>query len=818
MGTTISSARWVPDYTNQRVYRDTAVSPTTVDVVNDLYSDLQNLFDDAQQMDDSVPMSAQTPTEYSVINQWFIDDESMKYLKGGAIQTVGYTSGANNYIRKIAYDASGAGTMFESDDVGETITGGTTGDTGTILAWDERDGVEQGTVWIRVDDPTAGGDEFDNGSETWTVSNSAANGSFTAVSTTGEDLWANPFTLGTLEANSRIYLYQSATRIGSDTNTGPFSWPAGIGLNVDGQIDVLVKVRESGTLVDDGFVIAFARQGGKLYDHFETDLSAGGRSPVPLATGDDLNDEIGHYNVTWTAGSGATLLVGEVVDLDSDSEVAAVVAAVTNADQATGDFDYYLIRSLTQFVNTNAVTAVTSGKTMTLGTPTNLAPVSDTDITFTFGNFTRDINNGSGLAPYSIDGNPNSKSFARVYRRGKFLTRRGGTADIDAGTQTIVGESYRGSALQIEYSAQAGGAWTEGSVVYDQSTGASGTITADHDDGATGDVILRDVRGTFTATNTLGDAPSSPTVTATIDSTRTITTPKTAPLGTFAGGTYFGAPGLAFILANIASGEENSYQLTDDDGNQQVPPQQVSVAVTGLQIGDRVAVFRLTGAGGTIVKNEYTSAATGNNAGDTTLDVQTTITSEAPANDQWVRVEYDPDLEDRYHYASYTGSSWTLTSDASWTGRTVSTGDTAGLTLTDSGATFVTSGVLPGMMVRNVTDGSVGVVDSITSETELVLEARLSGGTENDFDVSDAYEINRLVRAYNGSDTVYVPFLDEKRTSAGTSSSTIVYGADIDVLVRVRQGGVILPFEAPNTITNTGMSQAAIRTTDTIAT
>ena len=40
----------------------------------------------------------------------------------------------------------------------------------------------------------------------------------------------------------------------------------------------------------------------------------------------------------------------------------------------------------------------------------------------------------------------------------------------------------------------------------------------------------------------------------------------------------------------------------------------------------------------------------------------------------------------------------------------------------------------------------------------------------------------------------------------------------IPVLVRVRQGKVILPFEIENSIGNTGMTQAAIRTADTIAT
>jgi len=40
----------------------------------------------------------------------------------------------------------------------------------------------------------------------------------------------------------------------------------------------------------------------------------------------------------------------------------------------------------------------------------------------------------------------------------------------------------------------------------------------------------------------------------------------------------------------------------------------------------------------------------------------------------------------------------------------------------------------------------------------------------------------------------------------------------INTLIRVRQGGVIVPFETTSSITSTGMSVGAVRTPDTIAT
>ncbi len=174
----ILSSRWDIDYVNKRVYRDFTVTPTVTDTTLALYSALQDEFDEPAQMDDTTPMSAQTPTAFTMINGWFIDhaadsasNASTEALTGGAITTSGWTG---NVITAIGYDGSGAGTPFGSADIGRTITGTTTTDSGQILAFDERDGTEQGVVWIRPDDPAT--DLFDNASEAYTVAGSSAAG------------------------------------------------------------------------------------------------------------------------------------------------------------------------------------------------------------------------------------------------------------------------------------------------------------------------------------------------------------------------------------------------------------------------------------------------------------------------------------------------------------------------------------------------------------------------------------------------------------------------------------------------------------------
>lgn len=87
----------------------THTSGTTVYTVLALYSWLMDLFDDSGQMDDDVPMKANTPTEFELINGWTIPDASMEYLKGGALTDTGddtvwanaYTIGSDAVIANI---------------------------------------------------------------------------------------------------------------------------------------------------------------------------------------------------------------------------------------------------------------------------------------------------------------------------------------------------------------------------------------------------------------------------------------------------------------------------------------------------------------------------------------------------------------------------------------------------------------------------------------------------------------------------------------------------------------------------------------------
>jgi hypothetical protein len=73
-----------------------------------------------------------------------------------------------------------------------------------------------------------------------------------------------------------------------------------------------------------------------------------------------------------------------------------------------------------------------------------------------------------------------------------------------------------------------------------------------------------------------------------------------------------------------------------------------------------------------------------------------------------------------------------------------------------------------------------------------------------------------LVTTYANDDTAYVPFIDEEATGTEVDV-TVIYTSNRSVLTRVRKKGII-PFQVAGTFGSTGLTVAAIRTTDSIVT
>ena len=82
-------------------------------------------------------------------------------------------------------------------------------------------------------------------------------------------------TIGGIVAASPIYVVQNGNKLTK-------FW-------ADGHVQILVKVKTAGSLIDSGNVTAFSRKWGQTYSHFDVNLAAGGETSAALATATDTN-------------------------------------------------------------------------------------------------------------------------------------------------------------------------------------------------------------------------------------------------------------------------------------------------------------------------------------------------------------------------------------------------------------------------------------------------------------------------------------------------------------------------------------------------
>jgi len=773
----------------------------TTYTVNELYSALQDLFDELTQLDDGTPMSAQTPTEYTIgiidvgdNDPWFIDKKSVEYLTSGTLKTSSWTraNGSNTGIVKLTCESSGFNIV--EGDIGNTITHGD-GDSGTLLD------VNTITyeVWIRPADYNASND-FDVTSGTLTCNGHTATVSSTGQ-TTGEMLWANIYSIGTIEDNTHLYVRQDGSTLSSYKDSTSDWWN-------DGHIDILVCVKECGTVIDEYRVTIFARQYSKTYDYFSLSLSNGGRNPIPLSTGIDLNNATGYRTFTGSSGGG-TFQVDEIIYTGTDVSSANKKGVVTYVGGTTSApvLQYYLIGGLmlNDFTNGSRVIGNTSNASCDAGTPSDYGPPTLSGVSITYGvNETFDIDEDGTTENYSIVIDCNNHRVASLYEWSKYITRRGSTATLN--TDGIEGQFYIGPDYRIYYTALNGNV-VEGTIVKQATSLAYGTVVAHN----TTDkfLILRNSRGAFDSTSKIY-VEASPANYVTGPTSQTITPIKAAPHGTFAGGIWFCAPGV--VLDNVRTSENNSYQLVDDDGNVVTAPTKVTVTVGNSRAGDKIAVFAVN-ATGDIDKSQYNIAASQGDIGTTLIRVNPSVAAYVPGKTTGgvlFVVDDSAEVEHRYRYSGYSSNTFTLVAS---TGLTADSG-TGPATIVDQ-SRFGSAKI--GDIVQNLTrSNAVSYIASVVDASTVTISPTISGQTSG-----DSYNYGAVVATYVATDTVYVPFIHTYETtgsdeSPGSESVSVTYTSDIDVRIRARHAGDIIPYEADSQITNTGMSNNIIRTADSI--
>ncbi len=251
-------------------------------------------------------------------------------------------------------------------------------------------------------------------------------------SSDAQKLYSNLYTIGSQFRDSMIYIVQA------DAELTPWWSP--------GNIDVVIKVKSGGTLIDSGIVTVFSRDTDGLYDHNEADLSAGGRNPVGINTFED-----GNYKET-----------GDIyLDVDTVANFGAGNFAYGVTSTASGRIQYvdtpntrlYLCQVEGTFATVETIVerATRTGSDLD-GTATNHAtPEFEVirgydDIVATFGDITRDLNNGAGLQPYKVSVDCAGRTTQQVYQYLKYICAHNATLPVNGDA----GEEYR-SALEPTY-------------------------------------------------------------------------------------------------------------------------------------------------------------------------------------------------------------------------------------------------------------------------------------------------------------------------------------------------------------------------------
>lgn len=802
--------------------------------MNQLYSAMQTLQDESTTIDDGTAFFADTPLEYTIgiIDQgdndpWYIQHDLMEHITGGALRTASWTRVTSTNTGIICVPVSPGGTIVKADE-GFDISGGTTGN-GTLLEFIDTGGTYDYCI-IRPDS-SAAGDDFTTASQTLTCNAHTATQWATASSTTGEQVWANIYSIGTIESAVHMYLYQGPAAT-TDGRSRVFSWnDATKDWYGNGHIDTTIALKDieqtTWSIIDGGYVTVYARKGGDFYSHFEVanSITSGGRNPAPINTSVDADQAHGTQKIstgTWTGTyqdgeiiEGGTSGGRGILDLTNSTTDSELVYFPITEDAVGG--------TIVALQNTETITGTTSSATSTSSSgPSNDGAANSAWFTaavaptISFGFATADIDNDTVNEYYGVTIDCNQNPLTEVYQWLKYITQYGQITGgvVETAEPGIEGQEYIGGTAYFQYNSITG-TINEGEAVTQATSGATGVIIS-HD--TTNKIVfLRNTRGTFGSGLQIDADDDADFFGAGSLVASNFAANAASPFGTLpGGGTFFGARGV--LITDYLAADENKFSLIDIEGVTNVRPQSITLAITNLvgaaessNEGDLVSMFRLTGAGGNINKSEYNVTGTPA-AGDATLAVVETITDDTVAAGRLVIVQ-DPGLATAKEYvvrfSSWTGSTFTL---ANTTGTaTAGTNDT---TLIDSGANFTTT-ARRGDLVY--TAKGIAYVQTVDSATQVTLVGLGISGLVS----TDAYELNAVPVALDTGDDVYVPFIN-RYASTSEESTSIIYVSQLYYRVKCRNSRntttKIRPYSSDGTTTGGNVSVQVTRNTDTIIT
>ena len=351
------------DTTNLRIAPGASIVASTFYTARSLYSLLMDLFDEQGVVSQSgamalnVPISAQTPTDFTIVNGWYLSGALTKNLSGGSIQTSGYTGAIYILYFGATYTAA------VPTDIGKTVVSGA--NTGVLLD------IDNTTKKWRVR-ATAG---------TWgnslavTITGGTGTGTTLAAggSATGEAGFSNVFSIGSIVHGNMFFSQGSAITDGTGWyTTGNSTGGGSVGSNL--HLDILVSIREGGSILNSGLVTLYNRSNksasgaatGDTYDFTTVDLSGFGRNTVALSTAADAADTltdaaIAAYVAVANGGTGVTASIAVTfgsftADVNADGTVENYIAKVDCVTQPLS-----IVYQALKWLNRKASTSTLNG-------------------------------------------------------------------------------------------------------------------------------------------------------------------------------------------------------------------------------------------------------------------------------------------------------------------------------------------------------------------------------------------------------------------------------------------------------------------------
>lgn len=609
--------------------------------------------------------------------------------------------------------------------------------------------------------------------------------------TTGANIWANPQTVGAQnKITDTAFFYSSAQPyrmpqlyIEQDQRKVPCHW-------LEGNIDVLVKVKTRndpryiapatpglGQLIPGGdpqvpgaYTVLNREYHVSTYDATQFVAPGGGVNTVALGTQSEVtNNPNGTHSLAITGGSAAAPIVGELFTAGSgNSRKVGIVVSDTSGTGATGTVEYVL-KSGSNFVDTDSITFELSGKTATVsGAPTDVVAGYGDDISLQVVDLAATPSGGTGITGTFIPGETVTQAvtgatgllvYANTTTNVLYLEVVSGTFsgdnDITGGSSSATWDAGTGATYPSASSFSADLNNGEGAQPYAGSVSGNKT-------GGTADTIqnvfqyskylARHEEESFTF-----EGPGTTDVGTVGRFFRKLKDAYSevkpgAPVGTYTGSLAF-AQGWFLDTDYIAAADIRSFSVIDDAGVTRNPPNLQSLVISGVSAGWRVAAFRDTSQGaGSILRNEFAVGTVGggnNQAADSTILIaaSTRSVSPTPADVPDTGVLYILDPNDTGNYLQFPYSSVNRTT--------------------------------------NVFTLASGTIGDVTGAVDLTV-----------------------------SDNVHVAFIRE--TAGGTSvSNTMQYVASIPIFFVARKKGY-KPFRSTTEFTSTGGTGGVVQNSDSI--